>query len=754
MGRIRNAYAALRGHGPAELDRRDSLLGGGVSVTTFPSGTGGWNAWSADSIFGNGAKGWSNSAVAYRCISMLANNAASVPLVVRGPDGDLDELHPLSQLWNVMPNRTMPAQVLKSLAMTRLQLDGQCHLWLNYNGRAPVGTPDEIWYVYDRVTTIVATRAADAVPQAQIIGYVIERTDGVRVPVLAEEMLWLRFSDPYDPLAVMAPWKAARSAVDADFYAATWQRQSFKNGARPGGVVNLGDMDETTFNRTVAAFRSQVEGVQNAGRHLLIAGQGSDGGTAGKGATFTSLSMSPAEMDYINSRMHSAEEVMLAFGVRRDALLGGSTYENQAEAKAAVWTETLIPQMEVMASITDLQLLPDIGWTVEFDFNSVPALQEDLEAQAGRNQGYLVNDVLMVDEARASIGLDPLPGGIGQMTLTPYRAQFTPAPAPAPAAEEGAARMLALLERVAADRPLPELPARATTVLHHDPGPDPQQTLYERLEALLQPLLVELGRRQAAVTLREFDLLMRGERAAALWLADVRAVAGEAYERGALLAPPDAEEVPPARLTRLDLAPEDLAVRINVKRIFNARKWVSRTKETLRGWYETAWRTGGDHVGAQLGDGFDLDEQVLAELDKRLDVLAGQINQTTEAALRAQLLHHGVQQGESVDELRARLQKVFTDLTDWRAQMIARTETVGAFNAAGLVAAERSGATSKTWLATLDSRTRASHRLENGKTVPLGDAFDAVQSRWPGDPAAPASQSINCRCTLTYSKES
>jgi phage portal protein BeeE len=149
---------------PERPQRRDALGAGTVVVTTFPSGAGGWNSWSADSIFGNGANGWSNSAVAYRCISMLANNTASVDLVVRTPSGDMDELHPLSQLWNVMPNPTMPAQVLKSLVMTRLQLDGQAHLWLNYNGRAPSGVPDEMWFVFDRVTTVVANRIASAVP--------------------------------------------------------------------------------------------------------------------------------------------------------------------------------------------------------------------------------------------------------------------------------------------------------------------------------------------------------------------------------------------------------------------------------------------------------------------------------------------------------------------------------------------------------------------------------------------------------------
>jgi SPP1 gp7 family putative phage head morphogenesis protein len=153
-------------------------------------------------------------------------------------------------------------------------------------------------------------------------------------------------------------------------------------------------------------------------------------------------------------------------------------------------------------------------------------------------------------------------------------------------------------------------------------------------------------------------------------------------------------------------------------------------------------------------DGFDVDQADVAKaLADRIDELAGQVTATTRQALEAQLLQHGVAEGESIPKLRARLQKVFTDLSDYRATMIARTETVGAYNAAATMAALDSGAVRKTWMATNDSRTRQSHRLADGDTVALNKSFRASQSRWPGDPAAPAAQSINCRCTLTFEYE-
>ena len=55
----------------------------------------------------------------------------------------------------------------------------------------------------------------------------------------------------------------------------------------------------------------------------------------------------------------------------------------------------------------------------------------------------------------------------------------------------------------------------------------------------------------------------------------------------------------------------------------------------------------------------------------------------------------------------------------------------------------------KVWIATLDNRTRDSHAMLDGTSVPLDDVFDNRLER-PRDPNGIPSEICNCRCSLKY----
>ncbi|MFE0329061.1 phage portal protein [Streptomyces sp. NPDC058960] len=727
------------------------------------------------------ARGYANSAVAYRCVAAIADNGSSVPLVVRRPDGSIIDQHEVSQRFNKRPNPDMSARAFKSLMLQQAELAGQSFVWLN-RGETGLGPIAETHLVFDQVDVVVDKPIAQRPTMANLVGFIIRRADGVQVPVLPEEMLWLRYPHPFDPLGCLAPWKAARHAVDMDAFAREWQRASYANGARPTNVVYLGDMDEQNFAATKAAWRSSMQGPENAGKTLFVRSQpGAGGQSSSKGIAVERLTFTPEEMEYLESRMANSAEVMMAFGVPHDYLAAGTTYENRAAAKATLWSDTIKPKLEMIASEIDLRLLPSDAEEAEFDLSGVEALQDSQDSVANRTRASVYADTLTIDEARAELGYDPLPGGIGQNTLTPYRAQFAPvqgtpsadaarswdadfsrllAPTPdvetvvARAVESTLARLLGGTPPQADARPTPRRPAlsRADDA-PSSPSLSDINAAYDALEAEGRAAVRRLAKEQGERVLRDFDRLMGKPQRSAAWLEETRAQAcALAREQLLTLAPPDPEQVPAARLTDMDVAtgPEGWEERIRLRDVFDARYWKRRTGEMLRPFVERAWKRG----GASITGSFDLaDPDVAAQLDARIEELAGQVTATTEQVLRSQILAHGVAEGESVPELRARIQQVFTNLSDYRATMIARTETVGGYNAASFLAALDAGATRKTWLATNDQRTRETHRQENGNAVPMNKRFTLTKSRWPADPTAPAAQSIQCRCSLTFEFE-
>lgn len=114
----------------------------------------------------------------------------------------------------------------------------------------------------------------------------------------------------------------------------------------------------------------------------------------------------------------------------------------------------------------------------------------------------------------------------------------------------------------------------------------------------------------------------------------------------------------------------------------------------------------------------------------------------------------GMQDGDSIQQLSARVKEVL-GTTDTRARAIARTEVIGASNAGAMQQLELLGEDAparKTWLATRDGRTRLSHAAANGQTVDFVAPFTVGGAKfdYPGDPDAPASERVNCRCTLVW----
>lgn len=121
---------------------------------------------------------------------------------------------------------------------------------------------------------------------------------------------------------------------------------------------------------------------------------------------------------------------------------------------------------------------------------------------------------------------------------------------------------------------------------------------------------------------------------------------------------------------------------------------------------------------------------------------------TTLDALKT-ILADSTAAGDSFDQIAAKIQAEYTDMSATRAVRIARTEVMTASNYAARAAAVQTGLKlNKIWSTTHDTRARSTHASLDGQKRALYENYDVGGSPalYPGDPKLPAKERINCRC--------
>jgi len=153
---------------------------------------------------------------------------------------------------------------------------------------------------------------------------------------------------------------------------------------------------------------------------------------------------------------------------------------------------------------------------------------------------------------------------------------------------------------------------------------------------------------------------------------------------------------------------------------------------------------------------------MLAYLEQKgLDQISAEITDTTKKQIQQYLLK-SVEEGLTLPETIKLLRTA--GITNYRAEMIARTETGRAANIGSMVGATATGlVTLKEWIAARDNRTRRvprdmfDHFHLDGTKIPFDEKFNVKtktggfeQMLHPCDSSGSAGDVINCRCTLGY----
>lgn len=166
--------------------------------------------------------------------------------------------------------------------------------------------------------------------------------------------------------------------------------------------------------------------------------------------------------------------------------------------------------------------------------------------------------------------------------------------------------------------------------------------------------------------------------------------------------------------------------------------------------------TGGDGQVKQLGVNEEWAALIMEILSVHNARFVVSISSTTRDMLTA-FLSDGLEKGMTLQEIAEKIDREVPQIYAWRSFAIARTELNRAANIGVSLAAESYNyQTEKTWITAGDHRVRGrtgedlfNHWQLDGKKINNFETFNNGENiAQPGDPAASAGNTINCRCTI------
>ncbi len=341
--------------------------------------------------------GYERNVIAYRCVRLVAEAAASAPLRVMEGGAVMSD-HPLIALL-AKPNPEQSGAELFESFYGFLQTAGNAYL----EAVALDGAPRELYALRpDRMKARPGKSGwADAYDYSVAGRSVTFRKpdDGSLSPILH-----LKLFHPSNDHYGLSPLEAASACVDLHNAASAWNKSLLDNAARPSGALvykgpeGAENLTSAQFDRLKSELEDAYQGSANAGRPLVLDG----------GLEWRSMSLTPADMDFIEAKNAAAREIALAFGVPPMLLgiPGDNTYSNYKEANLAFWKQTVLPLVKKTASALTNWIAP--VWPeaeVICQTSEIDALSAERDALWTRvSRAEFLTD----DEKRSVLGLKPM----------------------------------------------------------------------------------------------------------------------------------------------------------------------------------------------------------------------------------------------------------------------------------------------------------------------------------------------------------
>ena len=324
--------------------------------------------------------GYEQNIIVYRCISLIAKSAASIPLVLYQNNHEIHETHPLLTLIKE-PCVHMNYHSFMEKVISYYLLSGNVYLFFNKK---------HFQFLRPETVSILTNDHHD------ITYYKTDHTK--EYP--AHDVLHIKTFHPRQDYYGLSPVEASIQAIEYYNSIVVHNISLLKNGGRPTGALMLesGSMTESQRQELKQNIHDYYTGETNAGRILLLEG----------GFKWIEMGLSPKDMDFLAAKKNAACEIATSLGVSPIlvGLMDDASYNNYKEARLQLWEDTVVPLLTKIISMFNIFLHRFFDSDLHFEFNSdhVSALisRHDEKWRKLNECTFLTNN-----EKREAIGYSP-----------------------------------------------------------------------------------------------------------------------------------------------------------------------------------------------------------------------------------------------------------------------------------------------------------------------------------------------------------
>lgn len=638
-----------------------------------------------------------------KAVKVLTDNFAPLPILLLRDEEPFDGAHEITDLLAGMNDAMSSVDVWQQWVIDML-LGGEEAWELVKDSR---GNYVEVFPRQPH--TLAVTPDAQRKRYFQVAHYTIEDGSGAPYTLPTDELIHFKFFNPRNPWRGLSVIGAVRNSILIDTYAQVWSRLFFRKSARPDYAV-------VTPQGTTKSEREQIEmelgakfgGTANAHKPVVLE----------QGVTdIKFLDWPPKDLEWVNQRELARDEIGAIFGVPDEIMgWGRDTYENFDTALFVLWSLTLLP----LCGFRDTHLTEFFRRVGKLKPNERLATDTSHVAALKKN---LKETVEMIDRLcgrgvpfnaasqHLGFGLTVEGGDVGYLPVSLV-----------PVASDASSGKQAMQLETRAPRKGIARAEIAPKGIEYDSVE--HRALWERFVKRTDPHARRLGN----VVARLFEQQE----------AEVLARLGEEAK---------------SRVSQKD-SPQQVA-----DDPFDLDEWEARFRKEVAPILRSAVAEAGTDALLDLAIEivFDVDApEVIAFLRARGQRFAHAVNETTWQQLKDSLAA-GLDNGELLPDLMARVETVMAGRIRSSSEAIARTEITGCANGGVIHAWDQSGVVEKKeWLSALDDRTRNhaagdefDHVIAHGETVGLDEPFEATGEplQFPGDAGSPGNV-INCRCSM------